>query len=104
MDQHRRYNVRDFILTRFSRRDYERGIELNNDEVFAEKFPTFQRFQEYQVQMVDLLDETNLAFAEYVKSFIQARLLRLQDKESMVTFQADGFYYLDGQLILTNPQ
>jgi hypothetical protein len=97
----RREKVFNFIVARFDGEDYERAINYDDEnDTFQNLFPTYWAFQQYQLRVVDALDETNLMFAVYLVSYIERSSIELE--YGVIPFRADGFYYRDGRIVISN--
>lgn len=100
MDGPRRQSIYNFIVQNFSTDAFDNARDHDYDRTFERTFPSYHAFQTYQRQIVNGLDAGTLAFAEYVKAFIEARILEVHDSDSGSRFNPSGFYYLNGKMVL----
>lgn len=104
MDTLRRNNLYDFIVTRFSEYDFNRTKAGGDESEEFEVFVNYNAFKSEQRKIVDLLDINTLSFCESLKAMIEASGVALVDKESMAQFDSDGFYFMNGKIVISNSQ
>lgn len=90
--------VYNFIVQHFSPEGYARLA--GRDGNFAFKFPSYTAFKIYQMQTISTLGPAVVNFALDMAALIEAGILRARDWTNFQQFISDGFYYLDGKMVL----
>lgn len=97
-----RNDIYNFIQRHFNADDFERMemYDYGDNPAFEQRNPDYGTFLDNQWQTVVNLDFSAFVFAQYMKSYIEHRLIEIRHRSSMVSFPASGFYYFDGQMVV----
>jgi hypothetical protein len=98
MNRDRQERIFNFVKKHFSKYDFENLIK--SDKNF--KYDSYEHFIQMQKVYVDGYGNMMLNFLDGLSNLIESKSIKLCDKESMVCFSSDGFYFHLGKLVITN--
>lgn len=94
-----RLSLYDFIVKNYTKYDFK--LTKERDTIFPANY-TYNDFLRDQHNSVMSLDDNTLKFALQLMGLINSGAFDLIDKESMVTFPSDGFFFHGTKFMMTN--
>ena len=91
-----------FVTSNFDRLEFIRA-KRDRAELF-DQFNTYDDFARHQEAVIINSDIDTLSFIQQFQSLIQLGNIELVDKEDLVPIRADGFFFLNGKILFTNPE
>ncbi len=97
----------EFIIKNFDDYDFERrDIEENE---YLDAFDDYDDFKEFQLETLEEESQEQLNFLNQLKTQIENNSIDTLDKEDMITWGSDGFFFLKDKrgsprLVITHPR
>lgn len=93
----------NFVISNFTRDDYHRA-EVSEWTEIVDNFRNYNEFVRHQRAVINNADVNTITFLQQFQTLIQLGNICLVDKESMIPFDADGFIFVNGKILFTNPE